>query len=480
MRPFAIDLNDRSVSFARDGRVLSSAPSAVWDGSSGDQPGANAWSGLRRQPTAASTRHLGSLLSQPVAADRTVALVAAELVRRLAEQAPTSEERVWMAVPARVAAQGLSAMLAIARNLSLPVDGFVDSAVASVAALGLERSAIVLEVGMHHAAATYIDRDGAQVRRRRTVMSERGGLMSFYQGWLELVSTTMVKRTRFDPLHDAATEQQLFDSLAGWAHEASARGAANAVLTKGAERFEVALTRDQFAQAAQSLHRELVRLLHELRPAGAPVTLVIPSAIGHLPGLRDELEQFVDCELVSLPDGFAARVISRLDLPERTSDDPVRLLRRLPVLDEPLPAEPVPDELVSAEPTAGGGDNPTAVTRDLLKNSRYGRSAPPSHLLLNGQVYALGVESIVIGRLPAGPRTIALSDGLAGVSRRHCTLAPEGDEIVLLDHSSFGTFVNGERVAERVRVHAGDRVRLGDPGIELALIAVDEAASGAS
>jgi hypothetical protein len=458
MRPFAIELDDRSVSFAREGRVLSSAPSAVWDGSTGDLPGANAWSGLRRHPTAASTRHLGSLLSQPVATGRTVALVAAELVRRLAAQAPTPEERVWMAVPARASAQGLSAMLAIARNLSLPVDGFVDSAVASVAALALERSAIVLEVGMHHAAATYIDRDGAQVRRRRTVMSERGGLMSFYQGWLELVSTTMVKQTRFDPLHDAATEQQLFDSLAGWAREAAEQGSANAVLTKGAERFEVALTRDQFAQAGQSLHRELVRLLHELRPAGAPVALLVPAAIGHLPGLREELEQFVDCELVSLPDGFAALATSRLDLPERTGDDPVRLLRRLPASQEPGAA--------------------TAVRRDML-SSRQGRSVSPSHLLLNAQVYALGVESIVIGRLPAGPRTIALPEGLAGVSRRHCTLAPEGDDLVLLDHSSFGTFVNGERVAERVRVCAGDRVRLGDPGIELALIAVDEAPSGA-
>jgi hypothetical protein len=458
MRPFAIELDDRSVSFAREGRVLSSAPSAVWDGSTGDLPGANAWSGLRRHPTAASTRHLGSLLSQPVAADRTVALVAAELVRRLAAQAPTPEERVWMAVPARASPQGLSAMLAIARNLSLPVDGFVNSAVASVAALGLERSAIVLEVGMHHAAATYIDRDGAQVRRRRTVMSERGGLMSFYQGWLELVSTTMVKQTRFDPLHDAATEQQLFDSLAGWAREAADQGSANAVLTKGAERFEVALTRDQFAQAGQSLHRELVRLLHELRPAGAPVTLVVPAVIGQLPGLHDELEQFVDCELVSLPDGFAALATSKLDLPERTSDDPVRLLRRLPVSEEPGAA--------------------TDVGRDTL-SSRHGRNVSPSHLLLNGQVYALGVESIVIGRLPAGSRTIALPDGLAGVSRRHCTLAPEGDELVLLDHSSFGTFVNGERVAERVRVRAGDRLRLGDPGVELALIAVDEVPSGA-
>jgi hypothetical protein len=453
MRPFAIELNDRAVSFARDGHVLSSAPSAVWDGSTGDLPGANAWSGLRRHPTAASTRHLGSLLSQPVAADRTVALVAAELVRRLVAQAPTPEERVWMAVPARASTQGLSAMLAIARNLSLPVDGFVDSAVGAVAALGLERSAIVLEVGLHHAAATYIDRDGAQVRRRRTVMTERGGLMSFYQGWLELVSATMVKRTRFDPLHDAATEQQLFDSLAGWAREAADDGSVNAVLTKGAERFEVALTRDQFAQAAQSLHREIVRMLHELRPAGAPVVLVIPDVIGHLPGLREELEQFVGCELVSLPDGFAALATSRFDLPQAASTDPVRLLRRLPVSVQQDAAAPVARELLS---------------------SRHAGSESPSHLLLHGQVYALGTESIVIGRLPAGPRTIALSDGLAGVSRRHCTLAPEGDDLILVDHSSFGTFVNGERVAERVRVRAGDRVRLGDPGVELTLVRVSQ------
>jgi FHA domain len=447
-----IQLDDRALSFARDGRVLSTAPSAVWDGSAGEPAGTNAWNALRRHPTATSTRHLGALLSQTSASDRSIALVAAELVRRLAVQPPAPGESLWMATPAHASEHGLGAMLAIARSLSLPVDGFVDAAVAAVAALGLERSAIVLEIGMHHVAATFIDRDGMQVRRRRTAVSERGGLVAFYQGWLELVSTTMVKRTRFDPLHDAATEQKLFDSLAAWAGEAAVEGAVSAVLSKAGERFEVTLTRDQFAQAGQGRHREIARLLHELRPAGAPVALVVPAMLNRLPGFRDELEQFVDCELVCVPDGFAAAVVSGLDLPERAGPDPVRLLRRLPVIT---------------------GEPPGDVERHKL-GSREGLVAPPSHLLLDGQVYLLGGESLVIGRCPAGPRTIALSDGLAGVSRRHCTLASEGGERVLLDHSSFGTYVNGERVAERVRVRAGDRVRIGDPGVEFALIAVNE------
>ncbi|HVW67457.1 MAG TPA: FHA domain-containing protein, partial [Steroidobacteraceae bacterium] len=420
MHPFAIELDDRAVAFARDGQVSSIAPSAVWDGSTGQASGSNAWGALRKYPTATSTHHLGALLSQRTPSERTVGLVAAEWVRRLAADAPKSGESVWVGVPVRASQAGLGALLAIARSLSLPIDGFVDSAVATVAALGLERSAIVLELGLHHAAVTYVDHDGGQVRRRRTALSERGGLMSVYQGWLELVSTTMVKQTRFDPLHDAATEQQLFDSLAGWARAAAEENAVRAVLTQGAERFEVVLTSDQFAQAGQSVHREVVRLLHELRPAGAPLVLVLPAAVARLPGLQAGLEQFADCELLTVSDGFAAAAISRLDLPVRGNDDPVRLLRRLPLF----------ETANAVEPLARGLLGPAAAA-----------NAAPSHLLLEGQVYSLSGPALVIGRAPVGPRTLTVSEGLAGVSRRHCTLATEGDELILVDHSVFGTFV---------------------------------------
>jgi hypothetical protein len=473
MTVFAIELNDRAVSLARGGQVLTSSPSTVFTATSA--AGANAWRELRSQPMATSSRHLGAVLAQRNLQTRAEMLVEAELKACLAEQPIRDGERIWIATPAQAEAPGLEALLGILRRLGLPVDGFIDCAAVTTAALESERNAIVLELGLHHAAATAVDCEGSQARRRRSVSTQRGGFIELYQLWLDLITTTMVKRTRFDPLHDAATEQQLFDSMPVLTHQAASTGNTAAIVTKGKERFEVALTRDQFAQAAEPIYRSIIGLLHQLRPAGVPLALVVPRAVVELPGVRELLEQFVGCELVSVPDGFAAAATSLLDLPEPTTGEgSVRLLRRLP-----LQAKAVLTD---------------SVARESLGQRRSGGPAP-SHALLDGRAYSLSAESLVVGRapesqgvpstavaagttaVPVSSRYITLSEGLAGVSRRHCTFVHDGDELVLLDHSTFGTFVNGERVQERVRVHAGDRVRLGEPGVELALIAVGDMAA---
>ena len=272
MRHFALELDDRAVAIATDGRVLSSAPSAVFDGTSGTIIGANAWGELRVRPRAISTRHLSAVLAQRGTSARAETLLEAELKLRLAQLA--EGQRVWIVAPAQAEAAGLTGLLGITRRMGLPVDGFVDSATVTTAVLGSEQNTIVLELGLHHAAATSVDCTGSQARRRGAVHSERGGLIELYQVWLDLVSTTMVKRTRFDPLHDAATEQHVFESIPALALEAANAGSAIASITRGAERFEVALTRDQFAQAAQPIYRAIVSLLHQLRPAGVPVAIV--------------------------------------------------------------------------------------------------------------------------------------------------------------------------------------------------------------
>jgi pSer/pThr/pTyr-binding forkhead associated (FHA) protein len=84
---------------------------------------------------------------------------------------------------------------------------------------------------------------------------------------------------------------------------------------------------------------------------------------------------------------------------------------------------------------------------------------------------------LVLGRAP-GTTGLVLEGPAAGLSREHCQLLRVGSEAVVEDLSTYGTWLNGERVRRRSRLRVGDVLRLGVPGVELALLAVQSAAPG--
>jgi pSer/pThr/pTyr-binding forkhead associated (FHA) protein len=54
-------------------------------------------------------------------------------------------------------------------------------------------------------------------------------------------------------------------------------------------------------------------------------------------------------------------------------------------------------------------------------------------------------------------------------------LRREGGRSQVIDHSSHGSFLDGARVRGRALLPAGSTLKLGEPGIELALVALDSA-----
>ena len=448
----AIELQDRALALAAAGRVLSVAPSAVGNGRDLER-GMPAWGALRLQPAAVATRHWSTLAHPDETAARALDIAVAELRRRCAEVG-WHDGPVWLAVPASLPPQALGRLLGAAARLPLQIAGFIEASVASAAALGLDRPALALELGLHQMTAVALE-CGGQIARRQVLSSERGGLLELQEGWLGLLRRLCVRRTRFDPLHLASSEQQLFESLPRVAREATLAGQAHVTVEGSGARFELTVTRDQLAEAGRWLYQELLQLLHRLRPAGAPVALLLPQALLEWPGLRRALDELHGCELVGLAPGFAAAAASALTLPARTAGHTVPLLRR-------YVAQPVPACAALA-------------TRELLAQD----PAMPAitHLRCGERVVALGREPLPIGREGSEAPAIQLPEGMAGVSRRHCTLLQEGVTTVLIDHSRFGTFVNGERVRERVAVHAGDRIRIGEPGTELELLSLHPTSS---
>ncbi|NDF87076.1 MAG: FHA domain-containing protein, partial [Gammaproteobacteria bacterium] len=102
----------------------------------------------------------------------------------------------------------------------------------------------------------------------------------------------------------------------------------------------------------------------------------------------------------------------------------------------------------------------------------------PTHALWEGRAFVLPQSGVLeIGREPA-LGGIRLGEGLAGVSRLHCSLCAEGGAVTLIPHSAQETWLNDERVRGRVRIQSGDRLRLGTPGVSIELIAVGGAGHG--
>jgi hypothetical protein len=411
---------------------------------------------LRRRPTEISTRHWLRLATHDGSAAVAAALASAELRQRLstlAGAAGGSTQPADVSVPPHLDADALGWALGALRGAGLEPRRLVDSAALRCAALGLARDALVIDVGLHHVAVSRVVSTPGGHRRTGQRWRAGAGSLALQDAWLALAAEAMVLRHRFDPLHDGATEQGVYDALPAAAATAATQGSATLGLVRAGQQLEIELTRDQFAARAASVYRELMTLLHALRPAGAPLALVVDARVAAWPGLVEQLDELHGCVLHVVAPGTTVHALRSLfaaaPVAASTTAGAVRLQRQVAATATPLAAATAPRTL----------------------GSQGARATPPTHVLHAGRAWPLRGTVVEIGRSPDS-RGIALPDGTAGVSRLHCSLRDEGGDIVLVDHSRHGSWVNGERVAARVRLRAGDTLRIGDPGVDLALIAV--------
>jgi hypothetical protein len=279
-------------------------------------------------------------------------------------------------------------------------------------------------------------------------VSERANLLDVYDLWLAAVSAAMVKNTRFDPLLTLDTEQRMFALLPQVAARAATEGRAEAALEEGDSRFAVEVDAQLFADAAQPFYRELARLARSARIAGQSTALVLPAESRRWPGFLTRLMDNEQDGLVIAPAGIAA-VAASLQAAEPAGAP--RLRRRVARIAEHGAAAEV--EYLAATTTSPG------------------RALPVTHILFGGDSKRFPDGGLSIGTEElANTAHITLPRAAAGVSRRHCSLRREGERTILIDHSRYGTWVNGARVRERAAVRPGDRVRVGTPGVEFTLI----------
>jgi hypothetical protein len=440
---YGIHFDHHTLSIARDGELLAHEPLAV-ETQAGDARFGRAALGVARgRPDAVSLTHWREL-NRSEGAARAVAM---EVLAHLRALGVTDRIEAVVAIPADLDATALTRLRGALSAAGVDARDFADAATLAAAAVGERPHYVVLDAGWKSATATRVS-GGGECAFEESFASERANLLDVYDVWLAAVAAAMVKNTRFDPLLTLETEQRLFAELPALAARAATEGKVEAALESGGGRFAVEIDAQLFADAAQPFYRELSRLARSARIAGQGAALVLPAESRRWPGF---LARFLEEQdgIVIAPAGLAAVAASLLPV---NAEVPGPRLRRH---------------------AARRADHPLAGDIEYVSSAAAspGRALPVTHILFGGDSMRFPDGGLLIGteEISNTPH-IALPRAAAGVSRRHCSLRREGDRTVLVDHSRYGTWVNGARVKERATLRPGDRVRVGTPGVEFTLI----------
>jgi hypothetical protein len=334
-------------------------------------------------------------------------------------------------------------LLGITADLNIPVRGMVDSAVAAGVSLEPDLPCLHLDLQQGKFVLTEL-RSDTQLSRSGVFVVCETGLSAIKDAWANIIADVFVRQTRFDPMHKAETEQQLFNKLDGWLAEIESDGSAALEMDAGEKSYTVQLAGDQLLPASLSVYPQIVQ---QIRPRAKGI-LALSHRLADFPGLKDSLALIAGLELRWLDENAAAR--GALAKPGVFAEEPdaqnVTFLTSLPL---------------SSKPSGGNA----SAADDLL----------PTHLLYRARAYPLGQGSLVLGADPkAKGRTVKLVGMLDGVSRKHCTIKQANGRTTVEDHSSYGTFVNDRAVNGSTNLVLGDVIRMGSPGETAQLIGLSK------
>jgi len=378
--------------------------------------------------------------------------IAYQHLARIWQHVKSQGTEAVMAVPSFYDRRQLGLILGMAQEMAMPLSGFLAQAVAASATSHPGAMLLHLDIYLHRAEIVYLEQG-----RQLTIADSRSiadqGLLYLYRLWVEAIAREFVRTTRFDPFHQAATEQHLYDRLPDVLAELRQQSTATMEIGSGGAVHGVTLTLDRILDPVRPFFQQIVGLIESLREvhghSDRPVLLQLSDRFSRLPGCRPALAAVKDCRIVTLEPGAAAcgvlAIWERLREQEGDKEGVSFFTSRPWQTDDAVkrPAQP------AKRPTSGR----------------------PTHVLYGSIAYPLARRPLVVRTTNAAGRSrLQIKDAVDGTEPGHCVIRLDGDEAVLENRSGAPTFVDETRVTGRVVVKCGQIIRIGSPGQRLQLI----------
>lgn len=239
-------------------------------------------------------------LNRPAGKARSHADIAWFYLQSVLQSAGATDEPTLLVVPAQYGSERLSLLLGIAQSCGLKIAGVAETAVLSCAGLSIRQGPLrYLDITRHRLYCTDLILNGELAVESARELKAPGW------GWCEeqsirQLASQFLQETRFDPLHEATSEQRLYDRLPALLAELNDAERVMVNLPAGQRDHRIDWHRHELVSALSEVYHALEDAVEK---AGGPV--VLSHRLKQLPGLVESLRQRGHCEL--LGDNVVAR-----------------------------------------------------------------------------------------------------------------------------------------------------------------------------
>lgn len=437
MIPHLIELKDAAISVRSHNEVLARSPGFANIANKEPVFGEEARQLARLHPRQNFNQFWAQLSLDPLALKNPHFRHAADLAHSHLDKLTRGldfEHGAIIAAPSNYNRNQLGVLLGVARQLAFAPVGLVDLALLEASGTAAP-DAIIIDLQLHQAVLTSFRHADGYLVKDRVVQVPASGLLALQDAWTSMIADEFIRQSRFDPHHNAETEQFVYNELPQWLGASQRHNELLLEINHKGTVHQARLTREHFDQRARSVFTRIARELDTLRtPASAIHTAAANLA---LPGLS-----------VVLPGLIALDEDSTITACVRHLEH----IRRAP-------------------------DSLSFITRLPLEKSTPHAAAPvqfrtPSHVLFRHKAIALPPGRLLFGTPPDKlecARVVPVPELAGGALALVRT--PRGVRLEI--HNQKAVLLNGKPANADHDLGLGDHVGLAQSGLDLQLITVE-------
>lgn len=445
-----IELNDRNIRVSDEKALLGNSPGFANIAQSTPIFGEEALQQARLHPRQSFNQFWTQLSLDPLVTSnqhfRHQADLAYAHLDSLAALHNINDEAIF-AVPSNYNRNQLAILLGLVKQCPFNAVGLVDLSVLHAAQMGthhnIEGQALFVDIQLHQSVLTVLENNNGQLSRGKIQQIPGTGLLALYDAWANMITDEFINQSRFDPQHNADTEQYVYNQLKQWLAD-TVNG--NEVLLEINNKGSVHQAKVNLGYFEQRSRAIINRISDEIHTLVAPDTSIyVPASMASLPGLTRYLANVVELDDSALcKNGFAS-----LDHIIR-APDALGLITSLP----------------SNYPQKSSANiNPSTTPREAEP------TLAPSHFLLNHQAYILPPTSLYLDVGINNSLEISPSADTALL-----TITPQAQGFVLqrnpILQPSIQVNINGTALDTETSIQLGDQISISGSSTTIQFIKV--------